>query len=112
MTFSYNINLESDTDKIRYRVQDTAPGSGPKPGGGNFEDEELEGLLLIEGSVERAVAAVYEALATSWSSVATESEIGPRREKFGETAGKYQDLAKRWRARAGYEPEWPETLSF
>ena len=101
MTFTYAGTLATDLDEIRFKVQDTVSGSGVKPAGGNFTDEEIAGLLTIEGTVERTVAALYEALAAIWG-VYADTKIGPRDEKLSQVADRYQKIAKQWRQDYGY----------
>lgn len=96
MTFTYVGTLATDLDEIRFKIQDTSSGSGPKPSGGNFTDEEIAGLLAIEGSVERTIAALYESLAAIWAHY-VDTKIGPRDEKLSQVAQRYQKLATEWR---------------
>jgi hypothetical protein len=100
MTFTYLGTLATDLDTIRFKVQDTVENSGVKPNGGNFTDEEIAGLFAIEGTIDRTVAALYEALATVWSNY-VDSEIGPRNEKLSQIAARYQKLAADWRSNFG-----------
>jgi hypothetical protein len=101
VTFTYNGTLTTDLDDIRFKVRDTTENSGPRPSGGNFTDEEINGLLAIEGTAERTVAALYEALASEWS-VYVDTKIGPRDEKLSQVAGAYERLARRFRKDYGY----------
>ena len=101
MAFNYDGTLTTDLDTIRFRIQDTVSGSGVKPLGGNFTDEEITGLLTIEGGVNRTVAALYESLATIWS-IYVDTEIGPRDEKLSQVAKNYANLAKKWREDFGF----------
>lgn len=100
MTFTYNGTLTTDLDKLRFYVGDIVSGSGLKPAGTNFTDEELNGLLTAEGSVPRAVAAVYEALAAMWG-VEVDISVGPRSESYGQAADRYAKLALLQRAAYG-----------
>lgn len=101
MTFTYVGTLLTDLDEIRFKVQDTVSGSGVKPAGGNFTDEEIAGLLTIEGTVERTVAALLEALAAIWGTY-VDTSIGPRDEKLSQVAARYEKLAAKWRKDYGY----------
>ena len=100
MTFTYVGDLSTDLDKVRFYIQDTTENSGPKPGNANFTDEELGGLITLEGSWQRGVAAGFEALAASWAFYADRA-AGPRREAFSQIAARYQKLAQEWRAKHG-----------
>lgn len=101
MTFTYAGTLTTDLDKIRFKIQDTVENSGVKPNGGNFSDEEINGLLDVEGNVNRTVAALYEALATVWANY-VDTKIGPRDEKLSQIADRYVKIAKQWRDDYGY----------
>lgn len=100
MTFTYAGTLSTDLDKIRFKIGDTTSGSGPKPSGGNYTDEEIAGLLTLEGSVNRTIAALYENLAAIWAHY-VDTQIGPRDEKLSQVANRYWNLAKEWRDEYG-----------
>lgn len=101
MTFTYNGDLATDLDRIRFAIDDTVDGTGIKPNGDNFTDEELEGLLADEGTVGRTVAAVFEKLAGSYARL-VDTKIGPRDEKSSQTAQMYASLAAQKRKEHGY----------
>jgi hypothetical protein len=96
MALTYIGDLSTDLDKVRFHIQDTVDGSGPKPGGDNFEDDELDGLVTIEGTWQKAVAASFEVLSAAWSSYADIS-VGPRSEQFSQIAERYHEQAEKWR---------------
>ena len=100
MTFTYAGDLSTDLDKVRFYIQDTTENSGPKPGGSNFTDEELEGLIDTEGSWQTAAAAGFEVLASVWATYA-DLAVGPRRESYSQIAERYQEMAQDWRAKHG-----------
>ena len=97
MTFTYLGDLSTDLDQIRFYIQDTVSGSGPKPSGGNFTDEEITPLLSIAGTVNRTVAALFNTLASVWSQY-NDVRAGPRDEKLSQIAEQYRKRAKEWRA--------------
>lgn len=100
MTFTYNGDLSTNLDKLRFNIQDTVENSGPKPGDANFSDEELGGLITAEGSWQRSVAAGFESLAAAWMrfpSFRTDA-LGLNR---SDIAKGYQEQAKQWRKRYG-----------
>lgn len=100
MTFTYAGTLASDREKVRFYVQDTVSGSGPKPNGTNFTDEELDGLITNEGSWQRAVAGCYEALAAIWANrydFTTEGQSFAR----SKVSERYAKSAKEWRDEYG-----------
>jgi hypothetical protein len=99
MTFTYTGTLATNLDYIRFKIGDRAASAGPLPGTGtstNFTDEEIAGLLAVEGTKERTVAALFEMLAGAWASKGN-SEIGPRREEREKTSEHFAKLAKQWR---------------
>jgi hypothetical protein len=100
MPLSYDDALATNRDKVRFHLQDTVTGSGPKPGDVNFTDDEINGLVTAEGSWQRAVAAGFEILASAWMrypSFRTDA-IGFNR---SDIAKGYQEQAKSWRNRFG-----------
>jgi hypothetical protein len=102
MTFTYLGTLATDLDKVRFYLGDTSSvsGAGVKPGGGNFTDEELSGLLAVEGSVGRAVAGGFETLAGLFARQ-VDFTLGPRREALSQAAERYGKLADSWRKKYG-----------
>lgn len=98
--FTYDDTLSNDRDRVRFAIQDTAIDAGPKPGGGNFTDNEIDGLVTLEGEWQRAVAAAFEALAAIWTQYADLSE-GPHRESLSQIARRHSENAALWRARSG-----------
>jgi hypothetical protein len=101
MTFTYAGTLVTDLDYIRFQINDKVASSGPLPTGANFTDEEINGLLTIEGTKQRTVAALFEMLASTWSRY-VDTAIGPRDEKLSKIADSYFKLAKQWRDDYGY----------
>lgn len=102
MTFTYLGTLTTDLDKVRMYTGDTsnAPDAGVKPGGYNFHDAELNGIITAEGSWQRAVAGVYEILAALFA-----QEVDEKNEKistmYSQKAARYQAMAKQWRDKYG-----------
>lgn len=101
MTFTYLGTLATDLDKVRFYIADRVVGSGPRPGGANFTDEEIGGILTIEGNWQRAIAALFEVLASEWGDEVNIT-VGPRREELSQTAMHYLKLAATWRTRYGH----------
>lgn len=100
MSFTYAGDMSTSLEKVRFHLQDTVSGSGPKPSDGNFTDAELSGLITAEGSWQRAVAAGFEVLAAAWMrypSFRTEA-LGLNR---SDIAKGYQEQAAKWRKRYG-----------
>jgi hypothetical protein len=99
-TLTYDDTLDTDLDKIRFYLQDTVLGSGPKPADGNFTDAELTALITTEGTWQRAVAAGFETLAAAWYKYPTFTADGLtlNRDKI---ANGFAEQAKVWRAAYG-----------
>lgn len=66
MAFTYIGDLSTNRDKVRFHLQDTTSGSGPKPSDGNFTDAEIDGLIASFGSWQRAVYAGFTVLESAW----------------------------------------------
>ena len=100
MAFTYVGTLVTSRDKVRFYIQDTVENSGPKPGGGNFTDAEVDGLLTTEGGWAAAVAGGLEVLAAAWS-IHADITTGPRRQAYSQVAESYRKQAQEWRDRHG-----------
>lgn len=96
MAFTYNGTLTTSLDCVRFYIQDTVSAAGPKPSDANFTDAELGGLITLEGSWERAVAAAFEALAAAWAKHVTFSADGVSVSQSN-IAQSYQAEAAKWR---------------
>ncbi len=105
MAFTYDLSADGDVlviSKIRLQIGDTKEGSGPRPDGSNFSDEELLELHSDEGAhVKRAAAAALEVLANEWSAHAGNHKLGPESETFLQAA-EYRLQAQRLRDRYGH----------
>lgn len=97
MAFTYSDDLSSDRAKVRFHLQDVTESSGPRPGGGNFSDAEVDGLITLGGSWERAVSSGLDALAVAWAKYADLTE-GPHRESLSQIGATYRKQASEWRA--------------
>jgi hypothetical protein len=96
MTFTYIGDLSTDLDEIRFTVGDTVIGSGIKPNGVNFTDEEIGGLLTLEVTTGRTVARLYETLSAIWAKF-IDTKMGSRDEKLSQVSARYAALAKKYR---------------
>lgn len=101
MTFTYDKTLSTNLAKVRFAIQDTVENNGIKPHGVNFEDEEINGVLDTEGTVGRAVAALFESLATGYS-IYADTQIGSRREALSKIAENFRKRAESQRKEHGY----------
>lgn len=100
MTFTYVGDLSTDLDKVRFNISDKVADDGPQPGGTNFTDEEIGGLVTVEGSWQKAVAGCFDALAAVWTQY-NDIQAGPHREDLSQVADGYKELAKKWRDEFG-----------
>lgn len=100
MAFTYVDTLSADRDKVRFHLQDTEIDEGPKPGGANLSDNEIDGLITLEGEWQRAVAAGFEALTAIWTQYADLS-AGPHKESLSQVAEGHRKSAVLWRSRSG-----------
>ncbi len=108
MAVTYDDTLANDRDKVRFHLQDTVIDSGPKPGGDNFTDAEIDGLVTLAGSWGGAVASGFEALASAWTKYADLTE-GPHKESLSQVAKSYRAQAKEWRDK--YGPSTPTRVA-
>ena len=102
MAFTYSDAISTNRDKVRFWLQDTEDGKGPKPANGNFSDAELDGLITIEGRWELAVAAGFEILASAWQPETSFSVFNGSYSRSDAAKG-YLALAQQWRDRYGLE---------
>jgi hypothetical protein len=101
MAFTYTGALDTDLERVRFYLVDTVEDAGPRPDEGNFTDEELLGLVAIEGTWQRAVAGGYERLASEWF-----PHVSYSADNFSvsssHTGKNHADMAKLWRDRYGF----------
>jgi len=100
MAFTYVGNLSTNRDKVRFYLRDTDPGQGPLPADANFSDAEIDGLISVEGTWQRAVAAGFEALAAAWRRYPSFKADGLSLNRSDIAKG-YDDQAQDWRDRFG-----------
>lgn len=98
--FTYNADAPtSDRDKLRLYLGDTAEGAGPRVGGANYTDGELDLFLAQAGTWAGGVLLALRALANEWAAAAYNI-------KTGQTAADYSGVAEELRKRAA---EWAAT---
>lgn len=100
MAFTYVGDLSTSRDKVRFYLQDIVSGSGPKPSDGNFTDAEIDGLVTAEGSWQRAVAAGFETLASSWMRYPN-FRVDDHQVNRTDIAKGYATQAQEWRRKYG-----------
>jgi hypothetical protein len=98
---TYLGDLSTDLDRVRFAIGDTEVDAGPKPEDENFSDDELNGLLLIEGTWQRAAAAAFENLATLWTNKVTFTAGSQVAANLSDIAAGYRASALEWRSRYG-----------
>jgi hypothetical protein len=100
MAFTYIGDLSTDRDSVRFYLQDVTDGSGPRPGDANFSDAEIDGLISLAGSWQRAVAAALDALAVAWRRYPTFKADGLSLNRT-DIANGFEAQAKEWRQMYG-----------
>ena len=90
--FSYDTNLNSNKDKIRFLIQDTNPDNS------YFQDEEIEGMLVIYSSYKTTAVACCEVLAAKFASDADNKKVGELDLQYRSRSDKYKKLAQTLRA--------------
>ncbi len=100
---TYNDDLSTDRDKIRFFIGDKVYGKGPKPMIDdedpictNFTDDELDGMIALSGSWEEAVANAYDTLAALWVPFPTYQADNFAISR-SHIARNFQEQAKLWR---------------
>jgi len=113
MTTTFNLS-SGDTatyrrSQLRLLIGDTADHDGPRPGQRNFEDDELDTLLILESdNLNRAAALAYETLAGEWSRYAGSYRLGPESEEMRQSSA-FADRAKTLREMYGFTTDTVET---
>ena len=97
MAFTYN--LSTNLGKTRLAIGDTVNGSGPRPAGANYSDEEINVYLtpvIAAGyTYGRAVAQLFRLLAGEWAGKASVS-IGDYSVQYAAVADNYRKAAAEW----------------
>ena len=97
MAFTYN--LSTNLGKTRLAIGDTVDGTGPRPDGTNYSDEEigvyLTPIIAAGQSYGRAVAQMLRLLANEWTSKASIS-ISDYRVDYNNVAANYRAAAAEW----------------
>ena len=107
MAFSYAGSMSTDLDRVRFYLGDTEQGSGPKPNGENFSNDEVVGLITHEGDWRLAVAAGYETLAAMWAKNTSFSVVNGSFTR-SDAAQRFLDLAEDWRNKYGEADDAPK----
>lgn len=93
MAFSYNPNLETNKDKVRFYIQDN------KEDDFFFEDEEIEQILVECGNNPKSTSiSLCYTLAALFASVPDMERVGPYTAKYEKMSEKYTKLATALRA--------------
>lgn len=108
MSVTFNADLSTDLDLVRFHLWDTVENKGPLPRRLNFDDDTLTALIADQGSWERAVAAAFDALAAAWQPETTFSVREGTFQRSDAAAG-YRKQADEWRERYGLEGDGQAT---
>lgn len=100
MPVTYDPSLTTDLDRVRFHLGDTDTRYA-LPEDANFDDGELLGLISLEGTWQRAVAAGFEALASAWSKHTTFLSGMRTGASDSDIAKQYAANAADWRKRFG-----------
>lgn len=102
MAFSYDSSLSSDRDLVRFNLGDTVAASGPRPGGSNYADGEIDYHLTQVSSLtygwRLVVGQLLRTLANEWTMHARNIAIDGYREDATATGAAYRDRAAEWEA--------------
>ena len=101
MAFTYLGTLATDLDLTRFNLNDTVEDAGPRPADANYTDAELNGLITVEGSWQRAVAAGFERLAAEWTRFPSFKETQGLSLNRSDIAKGFAATAATWRADFG-----------
>lgn len=97
MAFTYS--LSTNLGKTRLAIGDTVSGSGPRPAGTNYSDEEINVFLtpaIAAGyTYGRAVSQMFRILASEWTNQANIS-IGEYSAQYSSVADNYRKAANEW----------------
>ena len=101
MAFTYDDDIATDRDRVRFNINDVELRKGPRPSGGNFSDAEIAAAIEFEASWQRAVAYLFEALSGAW---AKEVDANFSDQSYGRAtpSAQFAAQAREWRMRYGY----------
>jgi hypothetical protein len=102
-TYFHDPAAPVERDYVRFHLNDVIKDSGPLPENYNFSDHELDMLLDLEGTWQRAVAAGFEALEAAWLPHPTFQADGMS-VSLSHISKNYGDTAQRWRRIYGGQP--------
>ncbi len=91
MTTTFNLSSGNHVvhrrSMLRLLIGDATENDGPRPGQGNFQDDELDTFLLLEDDhLDRAAARAFEVLAGQWARYAGTYRLGPESEEMRQSA--------------------------
>ena len=90
-------------DHVRFAIDDVTPNDGPRPGGANFTDAEIDMVIAAEGNWQRAVAGLLEVLHSHWVDHVSWQADGTSVSMSHVPKG-YMDRAKEMRRKYGGTP--------
>jgi hypothetical protein len=93
MTFTYDFATNAVISRIRLAVGDVTLGTGIKPDGTNFSDEEITAILTQAGGDIGAATYIFlKSLANMWGTY-VDITVGPRKESLSQIAKYYASRA-------------------
>jgi len=96
---AFPFSLSPHLGKVRLPIGDTVNGSGPRPAGTNYSDEEinvyLTPIIAAGYTYGRAVAQLFRLLAGEWAGKASVS-IGDYSVQYAAVADNYRKAANEW----------------
>ena len=98
MTFTYTVG--TNLGNVRMALGDTVSGTGVLPSGANFTDEEINEIVDVEGTWQKAVAHLCEILANRWATSVNFSADGVSVSR-SDVARTWREMAAVWRANYG-----------
>lgn len=103
MSFTYSsTNLSSNLARVRLAIGDTTSGTGPRPDGSNFTDEELSVFITdavaAGGTWRNAVPPILRILANQYAAAAKKTDDAEISEDLTQTSRELRQQAKEFEA--------------
>lgn len=101
MAFTYDDDMPTNRDSVRFSLGDTVAERGPRPDGRNFNDAEIAHLLSSEGDVvNAAIAFGFETLRDEWAAFALLEQEGDVRFDARQVSDQFDKSAMQWRKKS------------
>lgn len=110
MSFTYDFAVDAAVSRVRLAIGDTVFGSGIKPDGTNFSDEEIRAILSeTNDDIDAATYVFLKSLANMWGTY-VDITIGPRKESLSDIAFHYAKRASEMGKQTGLSAKSYSTL--